>query len=184
MKLIALGSNLPHPEYGAPRQVVEQALALLEQRGIHVVARSSWYETSPVPRSDQPLFINGVAAVETALEPAALLAELHAVEAELGRVRRAVNEARIVDLDLLDADGLTMDEGGKGPVLPHPRLHLRRFVLEPLAELAPDWRHPVSGLGPKALLEGLPPDDAEDIVRLPDTAPDDPVSAHVSAARQ
>jgi 2-amino-4-hydroxy-6-hydroxymethyldihydropteridine diphosphokinase len=97
-----------------------------------------------------------VAAVETALAPIALLALLHSVEAEFGRQRVLPNAPRTLDLDLLDYDGLVM-EGGI--TLPHPRMSVRGFVLAPLAEIAPGWRHPVTGLGAAELLAGLPDQD-------------------------
>ena len=101
MILVAVGSNLSCPKFGAPRQNCEAALERLEKHGVGIVARSRWYKTSPVPRSDQPDFINGVVAVSTRLDPSALLAVLHDIETEMGRTRAAVNEARIIDLDLI-----------------------------------------------------------------------------------
>ena len=123
---------------------------------MRTVARSRWYRSAPVPPSDQPWFVNGVAAVETTLDPAALLALLHSVEARFGRVRREKNAARVLDLDLL-AYGERVSAPDDVPVLPHPRLHQRAFVLRPLAELAPNWRHPRLGMGVQALLAALPP---------------------------
>jgi len=99
--------------------------------------------------------VNGVASVATALEPVALLALLHGVEAEFGRVRGARNEARLLDLDLL-AYGDRRREGPEPPLLPHPRLADRAFVLLPLAEVAPDWRHPVSRDSVRQLIARLP----------------------------
>lgn len=95
-----------------------------------------------MPRRAGPPFINGVALVETMLSPAALLAVLHGIERRFGRRRRYKNEPRVLDLDLIDYHG-QVAEGP--PVLPHPRAHSRAFVLLPLAEVAPAWRHPVSG---------------------------------------
>lgn len=115
-----------------------------------VEACSPWYRTAPVPASDQPWFVNGVAAVRTGLDPEALLAALLAAEAEIGRVRQARNAPRGIDLDLLDNDGLVRE--APGLILPHPRMAVRAFVLAPLADIAPDWRHPVSGEGVTVLL--------------------------------
>lgn len=153
---IGLGANLPHPEYGSPRQTCEAALAALEQAEISVLRRSRWYESTPVPPSNQPLFVNAVAEVATDLAPADALAALHRVEQALGRRRGVPNAARVLDLDLL-AYGRIVSAPGAVPVLPHPRLSERAFVVLPIAELAPAWRHPVSGHTAAELAEALPP---------------------------
>lgn len=155
--LVALGANLPSDRYGSPRQTLEAALVELERRGVRVLRRSRWYESAPVPRSDQPWYVNGVAAVETSLDPDALLALLHRVEAEFGRIRGVRNAPRLIDLDLI-AYGDEIRSGPEGPVLPHPRAAERAFVLLPLAEIAPGWRLPGDGRTVEALIAGLPPD--------------------------
>jgi 2-amino-4-hydroxy-6-hydroxymethyldihydropteridine diphosphokinase len=100
--------------------------------------------------------VNGVARLQGRVEdPAALLAALHALEAGADRQRPFPNAPRTLDLDLISLDDLVRTR--PDPVLPHPRAHLRRFVLQPLADVAPDWRHPVLGQGVAALLAGLPP---------------------------
>ncbi len=157
MILIGLGANLPSPRHGEPRATCEAALTALEAAGVKVLRRSRWYRSAPVPASDQPWFVNGVAAVETGLAPAELLALLHRIEADFGRARRRRNEARILDLDLL-AYGERRSAPGEAPVLPHPRLAGRAFVVLPLAEIAPGWRHPVSGLTAAEMAGLLPPD--------------------------
>jgi len=154
MILIALGANLPSPVHGGPRATLEAALAALDQASLSVVARSAWYETAPVPVSDQPWYVNGVAAVATPLGPADVLRALHRIEDAFGRVRAEVNAPRVLDLDLLAYDDIVSTDW---PVLPHPRLHERAFVLRPLADVAPDWRHPVSGLGIGQMLGGIGP---------------------------
>jgi len=156
MILVALGANLPGPA-GPPQAQCEAALARMPASGIAVVARSPWYETTPFPPSDQPRFINGIVAVETELAPGALLAALHAIERELGRVRSVPNAARTIDLDLIDYAGLVR-QGPEPPVLPHPRMADRDFVLRPLADIAPAWRHPVSDMTVGELLARLPHD--------------------------
>ncbi len=114
--------------------------------------------------SSQPWFVNAVVSVASELAPQALLDALLAVEADFGRMRGAPNAARTLDLDLLDHDGRLCDT--ETLVLPHPRLHLRRFVLEPLCEIAPDWRHPRLRSGAAELLAQLPP--GQELHRLTD----------------
>ena len=158
MILIALGANLPSPA-GSPRETLEAALAALEGEGLRIVARSRWWSTAAVPPSDQPRYVNGVARIEASLDPAALLAALHRIEDRFGRRRGEPGAARSLDLDLLDHDGAVRDGAGGGPVLPHPRLHERAFVLRPLAEVAPGWTHPVTGKTVERLIAELPDQD-------------------------
>ncbi|MFM2045714.1 MAG: 2-amino-4-hydroxy-6-hydroxymethyldihydropteridine diphosphokinase [Pseudomonadota bacterium] len=156
MIYIGIGSNLSDAVHGGPREICTAALDHLGAEGVRITGLSPWYESAPVPLSDQPWFVNAVAAVETDRSAADLLGLLHGVEAAFGRVRREVNEARVLDLDLLDYRG-QISSGGAGPVLPHPRLHLRGFVLLPLRDVAPGWRHPVTGQGIDALIATLDP---------------------------
>ena len=158
MILIGIGSNLAAPPWGSPEETVTAAVAQLPAIGVAVVLRSRWYRSAPVPPSDQPWYVNGVAAVETWLAPMALLTELLLLEARFGRRRSAPNAARTLDLDLLDYNGRRCTS--ERLTLPHPRLHERRFVLAPLAEIAPDWRHSRLGLTASELLRRLPPGDA------------------------
>ncbi len=151
--LIGLGGNLPSP-LGEPRETCEAALAALSRAGVAIARRSRWYRSAPVPVSDQPWFVNGVAAIETALSPAALLDLMLDVERRLGRVRAERWGPRLIDLDLLDYRGLI--RARPAPVLPHPRLAERGFVLLPLAEVAPDWRHPGTGAAIAELIAALP----------------------------
>jgi len=151
--LIGIGGNLASPWFGEPRDTLAAALVALEAEGIRVTTRSAWYRTEPVPRSDQPWFINAVASLATDLAAPDLLAVMQAVEGQFGRVRGERNAARVLDLDLLDHRGQVSETASL--ILPHPRLHQRRFVLLPLAEIAPSWRHPVSGLTAEQLLSRL-----------------------------
>lgn len=154
MIVIALGANLPSAA-GGPRQTLEAALERLEASGVHIIMRSRWYRTAPVPSSDQPWFVNGVARVGTALQPSALLALLKRVEVEFGRQRAVPNAARTLDLDIIDYDDRV--ENTAELTLPHPRMQDRGFVLLPLAEIAPDWRHPILAKSVQALISALPP---------------------------
>jgi len=154
MILIGIGANLPS-RAGSPLETCRAAVAALEAPDLRIERRSRWFESTPVPASDQPNFVNGVIVVATALPPTALLARLHAVERTFGRRRRTTNEARPLDLDLLDYEG-RVRAGPEPPILPHPRMHGRVFVLRPMADVAPDWRHPADGRPLAALIAALP----------------------------
>jgi len=166
--LIGIGANLTSPLHGAPLQTCVAAVAAIGRTEIAVRRVSAWYESAPVPASDQPHYVNGVVAVETMLTPADLLARLHDIEAAFGRVRRARNEARVLDLDLL-AFGRRVAAAPARPTLPHPRLAERAFVLLPLREVAPGWRHPVDGRRVDEMIAALDP--GQDARRL-DTPPE------------
>jgi 2-amino-4-hydroxy-6-hydroxymethyldihydropteridine diphosphokinase len=156
MILLGLGANLPSDRYGPPLSTLSAALDALSVDRVALVRRSHWYRSAPLPKLDQPSYVNGVAAVSTRLEPQELLLLLHHVEQRFGRVRRTLNEPRPLDLDLLDYQGLVVEQDC-GLTLPHPRLHERAFVLEPLREIVPRWRHPVSGTSVDDLIARLPP---------------------------
>jgi 2-amino-4-hydroxy-6-hydroxymethyldihydropteridine diphosphokinase len=151
--LIGIGGNLASPRFGSPLDTLTAALVALQAESIRVITRSAWYRTEPVPRSDQPWFVNAVAWLATHLAARDLLAALQTLEEQFGRVRSEPNAPRVLDLDLLDYQGQVTDTASL--VLPHPRLHQRRFVLLPLAEIAPDWRHPLSRLTAEQLLSRL-----------------------------
>lgn len=155
MIFVGIGANLPS-SFGGPRATCDRAVEALIESGIDVFARSRWYESAPVPKSDQPWYVNGVAALKTDEKPAELLRLLHGIETRFGRVRRERNEARVLDLDLLAYHDL-VNPGPEPPILPHPRLRERAFVLLPLAELAANWRHPATGEAISDLIAGLDP---------------------------
>lgn len=158
MIFIGIGSNLSGPRGDSPRQNCHEAIAALNDAGAEVTQRSRWYRTAPVPMSDQPWYVNGVVAVDIAsVGPGALLELLHQIEVEFGRLRSLPNIARTLDLDLLDFKG-RISTGGEGVILPHPRMHERAFVLRPLSEIAPDWRHPISKASVFDLINQLPAD--------------------------
>ncbi len=140
---LALGSNL-RGAWSSSIKVLEDAVGRFGSIGLNVVDRSSWWRSKAWPDPADPDYINAVALVETTLKPQAVLGVLHELEAAFGRARRGVNAARVLDLDLI-AFGrcVIMSED---LVLPHPRAEERAFVMGPLAEIAPTWRHPVSGV--------------------------------------
>ncbi len=155
---IGAGANLPHPSYASPRETLQAALLELDRRKIRVLRYSRWYRTAPVPVSDQPWYVNVVAEIATSLSADDLLATLHEIEDLFGRVRSVPNAPRLIDLDLLDYRGEIAAPGAGRAILPHPRMAERAFVLRPLADLAPTWRHPVSGASIHDLLKALPAD--------------------------
>ncbi len=156
MILIGIGSNLEGP-WGPPSETVRRAFAALDERPLRLLKASRAILTAPYGRTDQPDFVNAVAEIETGIEPRPLLAHLHAIERRAGRQRTVHWGPRTLDLDLLDHHGLilTGDErtvAGRPLVLPHPGIPERAFVLAPIAEIAPEWRHPVLGMTATELL--------------------------------
>jgi 2-amino-4-hydroxy-6-hydroxymethyldihydropteridine diphosphokinase len=162
LHLISIGANLPGEDGASPLAQCERALRdLAALPGLTLLARSRWYSSAPVPMSDQPRYVNGVAGLAGDIAPEVLLGALQAIEARAGRVRGAPNAARTLDLDIIDMAGTV--RAAADPILPHPRAHLRAFVLLPLREVAPRWVHPVLGQGVDALIAGL---GAQDIAAL------------------
>ena len=151
---IGLGANLTPAGYRNPRDGCEAALVALREEGIFLEQISNWYETAPVPISNQPWYLNAVALATTRGDAAMTLGALHRIESRFGRVRGIRNEARVLDMDLLDFDGQRNQDPSL--MLPHPRMHQRAFVLLPLRELSPEWRHPVSGISIDSLISQLP----------------------------
>ncbi len=146
MILIALGSNLTGP-WGTPRQTLDRAIKEMHNHNIRIVRVSSFIETAPYGITNQPKFVNAVILVKTALSPETLLRALHLVEARAGRRRLKRWGPRTLDLDILDYNGQIRKSARtdiKPLVLPHPGIALRSFVLEPLAEIVPRWKHPVT----------------------------------------
>lgn len=171
--LIALGANLPS-DVGAPAKTLSSALAALVRAGFRIDAVSRYFRTPAFPSGSAPDYVNACAVLTAALPPEAVLAALHAVEAEFGRTRQARWAARGLDLDLL-AEGdrqlpdpetqavwraLPLDaQLARAPdqlILPHPRLQDRAFVLIPLADVAPGWHHPATGQSVMQMLAALP----------------------------
>ncbi len=156
MIVVAIGANLPGPDGVMPLVTCCNAVeALRGLPGLSLSAVSRWYATAPVPASAQPDYINGVALLLGRADPAALLARLQAIEHQAGRVRGLPNAARTLDLDIVAIGGMTRD--APDPVLPHPRMHERAFVLHPMAELVPQWRHPRTGRTITEMIAALPP---------------------------
>jgi 2-amino-4-hydroxy-6-hydroxymethyldihydropteridine diphosphokinase len=147
---LALGANVGDREGN-----LRDALRQLESEELRVVQRSSLYETAPQEVLDQPWFLNAVVEVETSLFPLQLLARIRQVERDMGRRRVTPKGPRNIDIDILFY-GRSVIAAPELEV-PHPRMAQRRFVLEPLAEIAPDFRHPVTGKTAKEMLAALEP---------------------------
>ena len=139
--MVALGCSLAGA-YPSREALLDAAVEALASEGLKVAARSSWWTSAAWPDPAAPAYLNGVALVETTLPAGEVLAALHRVEARFDRRRGALNAPRTLDLDLI-AHGRTVTEAGL--VVPHPRAQERLFVMGPLAEVAPGWRHPVGG---------------------------------------
>lgn len=154
---LALGSNIGDREANL-REAVER----LDAGDIRVTRRSSLYETAPQELLDQPWFLNAVVAIETSLFPMQLLARVRAVERDMGRRRVIPKGPRNIDIDILFYARAVIATAELE--VPHPRLAQRRFVLEPLAEIAPDLRHPVMGKTASEMLATLEP---QGVRRLP-----------------
>jgi len=146
--IVALGANLVG-SYASLEDLLEAALGRFESEGLKVIARSRWWKSAAWPDPAGPEYRNGVAIVETRLGPVETLAALRRIERAFGRERGEPNAPRTLDLDLIAHGRTVMDEGGL--TLPHPRAHERLFVVGPLAEVLPDWRHPVVGESASAL---------------------------------
>ncbi len=137
---ISVGANLKRDKNLSLVQNCLYGLNQLHNYGIHLKSISKWYKTEPIPVSDQPWFANAVINVSTSMEPKETLLKLHEIEKSFGRKRKLKNEPRTLDLDIIDFEGFVKKSD---PILPHPRMHLRHFVLLPLFQLEPNWEHPV-----------------------------------------
>jgi 2-amino-4-hydroxy-6-hydroxymethyldihydropteridine diphosphokinase len=159
MILIGIGSNVEGP-WGPPHETVRRAFSALDEHPLRLLKASRAIVTAPYGRTDQPDFVNAVAEIGTDLEPRVLLEHLHAIERRAGRRRTLHWGPRTLDLDLLDHHGVVLSglagRAGEPPlVLPHPGIPERSFVLRPIAEIAPHWRHPVLGETASDLLKRL-----------------------------
>jgi len=150
---IGIGSNLNGKNNETPLQNCKKALVELKKE-VNICKISSWYKSEPIPVSNQPWFINGVIEISTNKSSLDLLEFILSIEKVFGRVREKKNEARILDLDMIDYKKKILYIKNK-LIIPHPRMHERSFVLQPLSELNPKWMHPIKKKGIKELIRNL-----------------------------
>lgn len=181
--LVALGANMPS-DVGSPEKTLLRAFDVLADSGLSVVAISPFYMTPCFPAGAGPDYVNAAAILSGLQDPKEMLKALHDVEATLGRTRETRWGQRTLDLDLIGVADLILpdlatyrdwcdlplsDQIRRTPdqlILPHPRMQDRAFVLIPLADIAPDWIHPVSGLSVRQMLDALPEADKSAVRRL------------------
>jgi 2-amino-4-hydroxy-6-hydroxymethyldihydropteridine diphosphokinase len=164
MIIISLGSNVIS-RWGNSNTTILQALRELETRGIQIVRHSRLYRTSPFGLVDQPIFTNSAAMIRTSLPPRALLSVAKKIEAEAGRSPSRAWGPRELDIDIIDYNSQILNWSQRDTqsfkcnrfrvILPHPRIEMRAFVLQPLLDIAPHWHHPVSGLHAGQMLARL-----------------------------
>ena len=151
--IIGIGGNLNSSDGLHPVEVGKKAILKIQSSSIKVKKVSSWYISEPIPKSDQPDFFNCIVFANTYLNEFDVLENLHLIEASLGRLRVNINEPRSIDLDLIDF--CNKISKCNRLIIPHPRAHLRRFVMEPIAEIDPLWFHPIQKLNAKQILSKL-----------------------------
>ena len=162
MIYIGIGSNLNGKNNETPLQNCKKALVELKKE-VNICKISSWYKSEPIPVSNQPWFINGVIEISTDKSSLDLLEFILSIEKVFGRVREKKNEARILDLDIIDYKKKILYIKNK-LIIPHPRIHERSFVLQPLSELNPKWMHPIKKKGIKELIRNL--NDKQKILKI------------------
>lgn len=140
--IVALGGNMAG-DFGSSEALLEAALAGFAEAGLPIILKSSWWRSAAWPDPNVQEYRNGVVLVEAQLSPQDLIQTLFTIEARFGRARGAPNASRTLDLDLIAYGRVVSDDPEL--TLPHPRAHQRLFVMGPLAEIAPRWRHPILG---------------------------------------
>ena len=139
--IIGIGGNINSKDGTHPIKICNKAIWSLQQYSIKVNKQSKWYNSEAIPKSNQPNFFNCVVIASTNLNEYDVLKNLHKIEAEFGRRRNKINAPRSIDLDLIDYSNKVCKNNKL--IIPHPRAHLRKFVMGPLAEINPDWIHPI-----------------------------------------
>ena len=150
--LIAFGSNLSSELFGNPIENCIKAVEILKTK-FKVEKISKFYKTEPIPKSSQSWFINGVVSIKTDYKPIHVLEHLMQIENSFKRIRGIKNDPRVIDLDLISYNDIVLNS--KELVLPHPRMHERKFVLMPICDINEEWIHPVLKKKAKNLLKTL-----------------------------
>lgn len=198
--LLGFGANLPGAQGLVAGTLISALRQIASDPAFNLIGRSRWFRTPAFPAGSGPDFVNGAALVETGEPPDSVLEMLHAIEAQLGRTRTDRWEPRVCDIDLIAAEGTMLPDAGtlaswidldRGKaqqvipprlILPHPRMHERAFVLVPLLDVAPDWRHPLLDLTIREMVAMLPAAERDEVVALEDVVPADPLSGPVQEA--
>ena len=151
--IIGVGGNIYSENGIHPIDVCTKAINTLVNYSINVEKKSKWYNSEPIPKSDQPNFFNCVILASSKLNEYDVLKSLHEIEKKFGRKRNQINEERSIDLDLIDYESKVLQNDKI--IIPHPRAHLRKFVIEPLSEIIPKWTHPVLQVNVFEILKSL-----------------------------
>ena len=167
MIFLGLGSNLSS-KFGDRFTNINLAISFLEGYGIKVIKKSNFYETPSYPNKENPKFINAVILVETILPPVDLMSVLIFIEEKLGRKRDKKNDPRTCDIDIIDYNGQIINFKYKDLdfTVPHTKLIYRNFILYPLQEILPDWKHPKTKELISVLIEKLPKEDKNSILKI------------------
>ncbi len=151
--IIGVGGNINSDDGSHPTDVANKAISCLKNYSIKVIKQSSWYESEAIPKSSQPNYFNSIIFANTTLNEIDVLNSLHEIEYLFGRKRNKINESRVIDLDLIDYSNKVLIT--KEITIPHPRAHQRGFVMKPLAELDPNWVHPILKTNVNEILKKL-----------------------------
>jgi len=167
MIFLGLGSNLSS-KYGDRFTNINLAISFLEEYGIKVIKKSNFYETPSYPNKENPKFINAVILIETILPPVDLMSVLIFIEEKLGRKRDKKNDPRTCDIDIIDYNSqiLNLKFNNSELTLPHNDLSKRNFILFPLQEISPNWKHPKTKEFIRDLLQKLSEDDKNSILKI------------------
>ena len=170
MIILGLGSNLPS-SFGNRFDNLKLALSILEKSDVKIIKKSNFYETPSYPNKNDPKFINMVISADTHLSPNDLMDLLIVIEEKLERKRKNKNDPRTCDIDIIDYNGqiLNLKYKNFNLTIPHKKLSLRNFVLIPLKEIMPYWKHPKTNEMIKTLIKNLPDEDSKSILKIEKT---------------